>query len=79
MPLSAAAAPVLAALPFPAGEMAYVGDSGTDMRFAREVGMVPAAAPWGYRSREELVAQGAVLTPENPVELLRMLLAEAGA
>lgn len=78
-PDPAAAAPVLAALPFPAGEMAYVGDSGTDMRFAREVGMVPAAAPWGYRSREELVAQGALLTPENPVELLRMLLAEAGA
>ena len=54
-PDPAAAVPVLEALGCSPSEAAYVGDSGTDMVFARAVGMLPAAAPWGYRSRQELV------------------------
>ena len=53
-PDPAAAVPVLEALGCSPSEAAYVGDSGTDMVFARAVGMLPAAAPWGYRSREEI-------------------------
>ena len=68
-----AAAPVLAALGLSAGEVAYAGDSGTDMVFARASGMLPVAAPWGYRSREELVEQGAVLVPGSPEELDALL------
>ena len=68
-----AAAPVLAAMGLAAGAVAYVGDSGTDMVFARAAGMLPVAAPWGYRSREELVEQGAVLVPACPAELEDLL------
>ena len=67
--------PVLEALGLPAGEVAYAGDSGTDILFAKAVGMVPAAAPWGYRSRDELVEKGALLVPENPRELGELLAA----
>jgi len=74
-PDPAAAAPMLAALGLPAGEVAYAGDSGTDIAFAKAVGMVPAAAPWGYRSREELVGAGALLAPEDPKELGALLIA----
>lgn len=77
-PDPAAAQPVLEMLELPASEIAYVGDSGTDMRFAREVGMLPAAAPWGYRSRQELLENGAVLAPSSPEELLALLLEAAG-
>lgn len=68
-----AAAPVLAAMGLEAGAIAYVGDSGTDMVFARAAGMLPVAAPWGYRSREELVEQGALLVPGRPAELEDLL------
>lgn len=73
-PDPAAAVPVLEALGCSPSEVAYVGDSGTDMVFARAVGMLPAAAPWGYRSREELAASGAVLMPDGPEDLLKLLL-----
>ena len=74
-PDPAAAVPVLEALGLPAGEVAYAGDSGTDILFAKAVGMIPAAAPWGYRSRDELVEKGALLGPENPRELGELLAA----
>lgn len=73
-PDPAAAVPVLEALGCSPSEAAYVGDSGTDMVFARAVGMLPAAAPWGYSSREELAASGAVLMPDGPEDLLKLLL-----
>ena len=73
-PDPAAAAPVLEALGLPAEEVAYAGDSGTDMVFARAAGMLPVAAPWGYRSRQELVENGALLVPESPGEMMEMIL-----
>lgn len=73
-PDAGAAAPALEALGLLPEEIAYAGDSGTDTTFARAVGMVAVATPWGYRSREELVACGADLVPESPAELARMLL-----
>ena len=72
-PHAAAAEPVLAAIGVPAGEIAYVGDSGSDMTFAIAAGMVPVAAPWGYRSRENLVESGAALVAEDCADLLRIL------
>lgn len=72
-PDPAAAAPILAAIALPPERIAYVGDSGTDMVFAANVGMVPVAAPWGYRSREELVQSGAAHVLEQPEDLLRLL------
>lgn len=78
-PDPAAAGRILEALNLPPAEIAYVGDSGTDMAFARAAGMLPAAAPWGYRSREDLAENGAVLMPEDAGELLSLLLEAAGA
>ena len=74
-PDPAAARRVLEALELRAEEIAYVGDSGTDMAFARAAGMLPAAAAWGYRSRENLAENGAALLPEDAGELLELLLA----
>lgn len=68
-----AAAPVLEALGLRPEEIVYVGDSGTDMTFAKAVGMLPVAAPWGYRSREELVERGAAYVLEHPLELLEII------
>lgn len=68
-----AAAPVLAALGLSAGEVAYVGDSNTDILFAKAVGMLPVATPWGYRSREELIEAGAELIAETPAQLPDLL------
>ena len=39
--------------------------------------MTAAAAPWGYRTREELVGAGAELAPDSPAELLRLLASAA--
>ena len=69
-----AAAPVLEELGLPPEDIAYVGDSGTDIIFARNTGMLPVGAPWGYRSREELAAEGAALLPKDPTQLLEQLL-----
>lgn len=68
-----AAVPVLDALRLRPDEILYVGDSGTDMTFAKAVGMVPVAAPWGYRSREELVEKGAQFVLEQAMDLLKIL------
>ena len=68
-----AAGPVLEMLQLPPTEIAYVGDSNTDILFARAVGMLPVAAPWGYRSREELVEAGAELIAEKPTEIFTLL------
>ncbi len=76
-PDAGAAEPVLAELKLPPEEIAYVGDSGTDMAFAKGVGMLPTAAPWGYRTREELEREGAALLPESPAQLLELLLERA--
>ncbi len=72
-PDPAAAGPLLDALEVPPRDIAYVGDSGTDMDFARGIGMLPVAAPWGYRSREELIAEGAAFLLHTPEELLVLM------
>lgn len=68
-----AAKPVLEALGLEPHEIAYVGDSNTDILFAKAVGMLPVATPWGYRSREELVEAGAELIAEKASDLLSLL------
>ena len=72
-PHADAAKPVLDALHLAPEEIAYVGDSNTDILFAKTVGMTPVAAPWGYRSREELVEAGAKLIAEKPLDIYTLL------
>ena len=68
-----AAKPVLEVLGLTPDEIAYVGDSNTDILFAKAVGMLPVATPWGYRSLEELVEAGAELIAKCPKDLLSLL------
>lgn len=72
-PHADAAKPVLEALALAPEEIAYVGDSNTDILFAKATGMLPVAAPWGYRSREELIEAGATLIAETPEDIAEKL------
>ena len=49
--------------------------SALTLTFAKAAGMLAVAAPWGYRSREELAACGADLLPDSPTQLGKALLA----
>lgn len=54
-------------------EVLYVGDSGVDMRTARNAGLTAVGATWGFRSRSELIDNGADLLADLPVQILMML------
>ena len=49
----------------------YLGDSGTDMRVAKNVGLKAVGALWGFRDRAELTANGADAFAETPADVLR--------
>jgi phosphoglycolate phosphatase len=51
-----------------------VGDSGSDMATAVNAGMIPVGVLWGFRSKEELVTQGARWLADSPDALLRLLM-----
>lgn len=50
-------------------EMAYVGDSGIDMAFAKSGGMRAVGVRWGFRGEAELRANGADLLVSSPADL----------
>jgi len=50
----------------------FVGDTGVDMQTARAAGMHPIGALWGFRSRHELVANGAEALLQRPFDLLEI-------
>jgi len=50
-------------------EMAYVGDSGIDMQFAKNSGMCAVGVRWGFRSEAELRACGADVLLTVPAEV----------
>lgn len=51
----------------------YLGDTGTDMLTAKAAGMYPVGALWGFRTAEELSANGAQALLSQPHELLWFL------
>jgi phosphoglycolate phosphatase len=51
----------------------YVGDTNTDMQTAVAAGMYPVGALWGFRTAEELLANGAKTLLARPEELLKLL------
>lgn len=53
-------------------EMVYLGDSDIDMQTAVNAGMYGVGAAWGFRSAEELSANGANLVIQHPSELLNL-------
>jgi phosphoglycolate phosphatase len=52
-------------------QILYLGDTATDMKTAVAAGMFPVGARWGFRTAEELTANGARILIENPLDLLR--------
>jgi phosphoglycolate phosphatase len=49
-----------------------LGDTNTDMRTAVAAGMYPVGALWGFRPAEELLAHGAEVLIERPIELMNL-------
>lgn len=54
-------------------ETALIGDSGSDMQTAVAAGVLPVGVLWGFRSEEELTADGARLLARTPEDLLHKL------
>jgi phosphoglycolate phosphatase len=59
-------------LDVPPGRVVYLGDTDTDMRTAVAAGMFPAGALWGFRTAEELTANGAEILLKKPREVLKL-------
>ena len=55
------------------GHMLYLGDTAIDMRTAVSAGMFPVGALWGFRTREELLENGAKALVQHPGELLNLI------
>lgn len=72
-PNPGAGAELPALLHLPPEAIGYVGDSGTDMTFARSLGFAAVGAAWGYRGEAELAGCGADFLPAAPLELLSLL------
>ena len=65
----------LAELGIEAKDAVYVGDSGGDVKTAQNAHTDCIAVTWGFRSRENLLENGAEKTAATPKELLTLLLA----
>jgi phosphoglycolate phosphatase len=53
--------------------MAFLGDSGIDMLTANAAGMIAVGAARGFRTKGELVENGARIVLDHPLELLELL------
>jgi phosphoglycolate phosphatase len=51
----------------------YIGDTGTDMQTATAAGMYAVGVLWGFRERNELVANGAMRIVTHPREIPPLL------
>ena len=54
-------------------EIIYVGDTGIDMQTANNANMLAVGVSWGFRSKEELISNGAKHVLDNPLDLLKIL------
>ena len=57
-------------LGLPPERILYLGDTNTDMQTGRRAGMFTVGALWGFRTREELLENGAQALVETPGEVL---------
>lgn len=78
-PDPAAAAESLSRLGVDAGAVAYVGDAGSDMAFARACGFLPVGVLWGFRPARELEEGGAVRCFSEPARLAAWILGDGGS
>ena len=77
-PDPAPALDVAAALGVAPAEVAFVGDTRTDMQTAVAAGMQAVGVSWGFRDRAELEAHGAAVVVDTPSELAAWLESQAG-
>ncbi|WP_300410476.1 HAD family hydrolase [Lagierella sp.] len=54
-------------------EIVYFGDTSTDMITAVNGGLYPVGVTWGFRSKEELLENGAKAIIDKPEEILKFL------
>lgn len=52
----------------------FVGDSNVDIRTAKNGGLTGCGVLWGFRGRDELMAEGADYVVETPAELVQLIL-----
>lgn len=76
-PDPAAAEQICRELGVSADEVAYFGDTGTDMQTGKNFGAgYNVGVLWGFRSREELVASGAQYTLSHPEKIVPLVLGD---
>ncbi|MDL2227370.1 HAD family hydrolase [Odoribacter sp. OttesenSCG-928-L07] len=51
----------------------YIGDTGVDMQTAINANMYPIGVLWGFRTKDELVTNGAKTLLEHPMDLIKIL------
>lgn len=68
-----AALHIVKMLGIPKQNCLYMGDTNTDMQTAVGAGIRAVGVTWGFRPREELVANGADVTIDKPCDLLAYL------
>jgi phosphoglycolate phosphatase len=73
-PDPAAALEIAAELKISPENFLYIGDTAIDMNTANNAGMFAVGVLWGFRSREELMANGAKALAGNPMEILNLLI-----
>ncbi|MGI9534029.1 MAG: HAD family hydrolase [Thermodesulfobacteriota bacterium] len=54
-------------------KIVYLGDSGIDMKTAVSAGMLPIGVLWGFRSRDELIDNGAKYLINKPLEINNLI------
>lgn len=54
-------------------DVLYVGDSGVDMQTANNAGLTAIGVTWGFRSRKELLENGAHMLADSPEQILTMI------
>lgn len=64
---------IVARMELEPGQVMLVGDSGTDVRTARNAGIPPVAVTWGYRDRDHLIESGAEVLIDRPADLRALL------
>ncbi len=57
-----------------AKECIYIGDSEVDIKTARNAGIKCCAVTWGYRTREELIGEGAEMTADTCDDIIKLFI-----
>jgi phosphoglycolate phosphatase len=54
-------------------DMIFIGDTATDMKTAKNAGMIAVGVEWGFRGVEELLENGADFIVKTPQDILKLL------